>query len=195
MKTPLRIGALTLVVTLLAACGSTPPSRYYMLSADAMKAPTSDGVSVGVGPIQIPDYLKGRGMILGRDGNKLDISEFERWAEPLESGVLRVLLLNLASLLDTRQMTVFPWRADSVPEYGVSIGVVQFAARQDDALLVASWTVTKPRSDTLVKKSLTRHILPLDSNDPNDIADIYSALLLQLSEAIADAIEQDANSD
>lgn len=192
MKTRLRIAALTVAVTLLAACGSTPPSRYYMLSADAMTPPSQDGMLVGIGPITVPDYLKNRGMILGREGNRLEISEYERWAEPLESGITRVLVLNLASLLDTRQMTVFPWRSDAVPDYSVSVGMVQFTARQDDALLVASWTVQRPHSRELVQKSLTRHSLPIKSRDPNALADVYSALLLKLSEDIANAIQQDA---
>lgn len=192
MNTSLRIAAFTVVVTLLAACGSTPPSRYYMLSANAASAPTHDGVRVGIGPISIPDYLKTRGMILGRDGNRLTISQYERWAEPLESGITRVLILNLASLLDTRQVTVFPWRSDDTPDYAVSVGMVQFTAHEDDALLVASWTVQRPHGDELVEQSLSRHSLALTSKDPSDVAEVYSALLQLLSEDIASAIQQDA---
>ena len=169
MNTSLRIAAFTVVVTLLAACGSTPPSRYYMLNANAASAPTHDGVRVGIGPITIPDYL-----------------------EPLESGITRVLILNLASLLDTRQVTVFPWRSDDTPDYAVSVGMVQFTAHQDDALLVASWTVQRPHGDELVEQSLSKHSLALTSKDPSDVAEVYSGLLQLLSEDIASAIRQDA---
>lgn len=191
MKHLARPAILLVLAALVSACGSTPPSSYYMLSADAATPPSHDGVLVGVGPIAIPDYLKNRGMILGRDGNRLTISQYDRWAEPLESGITRVMVLNLASLLDTRQVTVFPWRSDTIPEYAVSVGVVQFTARQNDALLVASWTVHRPQTGELVEKSLARHSLPLKSQDPNQVADVYSALLLTLSKDIASAVQRD----
>ncbi len=192
MNVSIRAAAISLLIAALSACGSTPPSSYYMLSADAHDWPGVDGLKVGVGPITVPDYLKGRGMILGREEHRLQVSEFDRWAEPLESGITRVVILNLASLLDTRQISHFPWRADAVPEYSVRLGVVQLTARTDDAILVASWTVLRPRTGELVEQSLSRHTLPIASDKPEDVADAYSALLLKMSEDVARVIQQDA---
>ncbi|MDJ0877332.1 MAG: PqiC family protein [Halieaceae bacterium] len=193
MKTHLRIGVWVVLATLVTACGSTPPSRYYMLSADAARPPGGDELSIGVGPISIPDYLKNPGMIVGRDGHRLDISRFDRWAEPLEAGVTRVLALNLASMLDTRHVDVFPWRSDSIPDYAVQVGVAQFTARQDDALLVASWTILRTSSGELVEQSLTQYYAALPSKNPDQVAAVYSTLLLKLSEDIAAAIQRDAD--
>ncbi len=192
MNAPLRAAAIVLLVATVTACGTTPPSRYYMLSADARGWPGVDGLTVGVGPISIPDYLKGRGMVLGREEHQLQVSEFDRWAEPLESGITRVTILNLAALLDTRQISNFPWRSDAVPEYAVRIGVVQLTARRDDAILVASWTVLRPRSGDVVEQSLSRHTVALPTDDPETVADSYSSLLLKLSEDVAGVIQRDA---
>ena len=41
-----------LLLILLGACGSTPPSNYYMLSANAGGMPGSGGPSLGIGPIE-----------------------------------------------------------------------------------------------------------------------------------------------
>ncbi len=192
MNPLLRAAAAVLLIATLVACGTTPPSRYYMLGADARGWPDVDGLTVGVGPISIPDYLKGRGMVLGREEHRLQVSEFDRWAEPLESGITRVMILNLASLLDTRQLSHFPWRSDAIPEYGVRLGVVQLTARTDDAILVASWTILRPRTGEVVEQSLSRHTLPLESDQPELVAEVYSALLLKLSEDVARVIQRDA---
>ncbi len=182
---------LAMMVTLLTSCGTTPPSKYYLLAADATAMPGPGRISLGVGPVTIPDYLKARGMVLGRDDHLLQVSEYERWAEPLDAGISRVLLLNLASLVDTRKVYPFPWRTDTVPDYAVQVGVIQFAAGTDQALLEATWTVTKPATGERVRQYLSRHSLPLGSRQAEAVADVYSALLLQLSEEIADVITSD----
>lgn len=181
----------TLVVVLLGACGSTPPSRYYMLSADAVGSPTENTVSIGVGPITIPDYLKGRSMVLARDDHLLTVSEFDRWAEPMEAGINRVLILNLASLSNTQQVYAFPWRQDSTPNYIVRVAIIQFAVGDNSAILEAGWTVQKPGSKELVHRGLSRLQTPAANTDPATVADLCSALLLQLSEEIAAAIAGD----
>jgi len=48
-----------LIITLclpltLAACGTTPASKFYLLSAQTTTFPTGSTPSLGVGPIEIP---------------------------------------------------------------------------------------------------------------------------------------------
>ena len=57
--------------------------------------------------------MKGRGMVLSRDGHQINVSEFDRWAEPLEAGISRVLILNLAALMNSQEVYAFPWRSRS----------------------------------------------------------------------------------
>lgn len=186
-----RLLGAALVIALLGACGSTPPSRYYMLSADAVGSPTDNGISIGVGPITIPDYLKGRNMVLARDDHLLTVSEFDRWAEPLEAGINRVLILNLASLSNTQQVYAFPWRQDSTPDYTVRVGVIQFAVGDSTAVLKASWTVQKPGAEGLVHRGLSSLETPASNTDPATVADVCSALLLELSREISAVIASD----
>ena len=68
------------MLIVLAACGSTPPSDYYVLSAAATETPSGDSPSLGVGPVSIPEYLNRNSMVFNRDGNKLEIASFARWA-------------------------------------------------------------------------------------------------------------------
>jgi hypothetical protein len=190
MKVSRLISALALGA-LLAACGTTVPSSYYMLTADAAGIPEEHSTSIGVGPISIPDYMTGRGMVLSRDGHQINVSEFDRWAEPLEAGISRVLILNLAALMNSQEVYAFPWRSDGVPEYGVRVSVVQFILTGGDARLVASWSLRHARTDEMFYQALSQFESPVPDKEPETVADVYSALLLELSREIAEEIKRD----
>ena len=177
-----------LLTGLVSACGSTPRSDYYMLSANARGSMGSEGPSIGVGPVSVPEYLKRREMVLNRSANRLDLADFDRWAEPLDAGVLRVTALNLSLLLKTQQVQTFPWRRSNLPDFGISIAVVQFSMKGRQALLVAEWTVTEPATGTAVMQHISRLENSAAGGDPEDVAVAYSDLLKDLSKEIATAI-------
>jgi len=53
-----RVILISLALPLLAAsCGTTPASKYYLLGADVTEFPVASSPSLGVGPIEIPEYL------------------------------------------------------------------------------------------------------------------------------------------
>ena len=174
--------------SLLYGCGSTPRSDYYMLSADAQGKPGPGGPSIGVGPISIPEYPKARAMVLNRSEHKLKLADFDRWAEPLDSGVGRVVAINLAVLLETQDVQIFPWRRDSVPQYAVRVAVVQFAIHGSEARLVAEWTVSELRKGEALSQNISQLRGTARDEEPESVAAVYSNLLLQLSEKIAEAI-------
>lgn len=179
-----------LLTGLLTACGSTPRSDYYMLSANARGSMGSEGPSIGVGPVSVPEYLKRREMVLNRSANRLHLADFDRWAEPLDAGVLRVTALNLSLLLKTQQVQTFPWRRSNLPDFGISIAVVQFSMQGRQALLVAEWTVTEPATGTAVMQHISRLENSATGGDPEDVAAAYSDLLKDLSKEIATAITE-----
>ena len=179
-----------LLTGLVAACGSTPRSDYYMLSANAKGSVGSEGPSIGVGPVSVPEYLKRREMVLNRSANRLDMADYDRWAEPLDAGILRVTALNLSLLLKTQQVQTFPWRRSNLPDFGISIAVIQFSMKGSQAQLVAQWTVTEPATGNAAMQHISRINKTAAGSEPEDVAAAYSELLRQLSEEIAAAITQ-----
>ncbi len=179
-----------LIALLIAGCGSTPRSNYYMLSAEAGGTPGMSGPSIGVGPITVPDYLKRKEMVLNRDANRLELAEYDRWAETLDAGILRVTALNLASLLETQQVQRFPWRRKAVPDFGISIAVVEFSVKGTSALLVAEWRVSSPKDGTVLSQRISSLETSARSSEPADVAAAYSQLLARLAEQIAADIKK-----
>ena len=189
---PLQIRGLACLglVLCLAACGSSPPNQYYRLTPHANPNAAGATPSLGVGPVNIPDYLRRSGMVYGGDGNQLLISEQQRWAEPLDEGIERVVGLNLAQLLQTDNLRLFPWQLNDIPEYAVKLAVLELDTEQGDAVLVADWVIERPTTDATVARHITRlrHPLPPGPIRPVDLASAYSTLFYQLSEKIAAAI-------
>jgi uncharacterized lipoprotein YmbA len=178
---------------MLAACGSTPQSDFYMLTADARGEPTGGGPALGVGPISIPDYLKTPKIVMNRNDHLLKLAEYDRWAEPLDSGVSRVVAVNLAVLMETTEVQTFPWRRDAIPEYAVRIVVIQFAAQGKEAMLVAEWSITKPRLGESGGGGISQLTTGLAGGEPEHVASAYSQLLLELSQIIAATLDEEIN--
>jgi uncharacterized lipoprotein YmbA len=176
----------------LLGCGTTPASKYYLLSAEASSFPEGASPSLGVGPIEIPEYLNRNALIYSREGNRLHIANFERWAEPLDSSIGRVVRLNLASLLNTQNIQVYPWSDSERPEYALEVNVINMDANDEQARLVAEWRIYTPKSrETIARKiSNLSYNMPAGPATAAEVAPAYSKLLLQLSEIIAAEISE-----
>ena len=177
----------------LAACGTTPKNNYYLLTAADAAPPGGHTPSLGIGPIEIPEYLNRNGLVYNRNGNQLRIANYERWAEPLANGVERVISLNLAHLLNTENVQAFPWPRSQEPDYSVQITIISLDADDKAAKLVAEWMILKAGQTPLSGRKISQLSvqIPGGSVTPQQIAPAYSDLLHQLSELIAAKITAD----
>lgn len=179
------------LLTLLAGCGTSPPSNHYVLTPRGGGTPGSETPSLGIGPIEVPEYLNRSAMVYNRQGNQLKVSGTQRWAEPLEDGLMRVISLNLATLLDTQNVRFFPWNSNRAPDYGIKVNLLSLDANDQEAMLVAEWLVYRPDTSETVRRSISKIRQPLPDGElsPQQIAPAYSELLYQLSDVIAGAIK------
>jgi uncharacterized protein len=105
MRNLMMAALLLTTVFLLQGCislgGTSPAPEYYLLTAEAGSpagsAPLDQSGLVSVGPVVLPEFLD-RPQIVTRDGARVRFSDLHRWAEPLDTGVLRVVSANLERL-------------------------------------------------------------------------------------------------
>src|SRR5712691_596293 len=143
----------------LSSC-STPalPRRLYVLTPltqvePASRAPGVGDVTIGVGPVEVPQYVNRPEIVTGRNSPVLQSAALAEWAEPLRDGFTRVLAENLSLLLATERVVIFPWQS-AAPEYQVVVHVIQFLGQPGgDVALVALWSLLgKQGQEVLVSK-------------------------------------------
>lgn len=184
MRTALALAA----AALLAACGATPKESFYTLAATAEpRAATAPAASVFVGPVAIPEAVDRTPMVLRSGPNRVEIDDFNRWAEPLDSGIARVVAENLSRLLGSPRV-LSGRRASGTPvDHRVALDVRQFdSSPADGAALDASWTVTPAKGAAATGRFQGRE--PASPPDPAGIAAAHSRLLAKLAAEIAAAI-------
>ena len=115
---------IALVALSLSGCSIIPkpaadPTRNYVLATPPATAPaiavhdsSAKKIVIGLRPIGMPDYLTGRKTIAVRHGNnEIVFNEFARWAEPLQSGIARIVRERLVSSGVASSVEMLPGRA------------------------------------------------------------------------------------
>lgn len=148
------------IVAVLAACGSSPPVRYYSLEPVAAEYPTDQGdaAMVGLGPLRMPDYLDRSHMVIRGDGNQVLVDDLNRWAEPVGKAVHRILAANVDGLLDSVIVVAFPYTTMAGPGYRIAGRIDRFDAdRAGRAVLAVQWRVEDSDGNLLVPPRRDRY--------------------------------------
>jgi uncharacterized lipoprotein YmbA len=198
-KSVLQIVVFTLgafLVVLGGCAGTSPPVNFYVLSSitesAAATAPAGNErrIAIGVGPVNLPDYLD-RSQIVSRSSpNELKVAAFDRWAESLKSSFPRVLTENLSALLNTNQVAVFPWRKAISVEYQVIVDVVQFDTEsRGNAVLIARWSILGDGGDKMYMLKRSTFTVSPNTDDYAGLVSAQSQTLAEFSREIAEAIK------
>lgn len=176
----------------LIACQQSVPKNYYLLtplSPITEKETTNINQLLGLGPVELADYLKRPNIVRVHDNNTLNLTTNDYWAEPLDKGIVRVLSLNLVRQNVSRMVLSFPWRSDRIPPYSFRIDIHELVSGNHQASINATWELVR----TADKKSIKREHFIRSVKSENNAASIayaYSDLLAQLSMEMNKALLQ-----
>ena len=136
-----------LLVALLAACSTSPPSQFYTLtaaSATPTNGTTAFAKTIAVGPVSLPEAVN-RPQFVVRDGaNRVVVMETRRWAEPLKSGIAEAVADDLSRALGGAQVTTMSQSAASDALVFVALDVQRFDLTLDDAAGIdVVWTIKR----------------------------------------------------
>ena len=180
----------------LLGCTGSEKSNFYMLgSMDRFSAPIlnaeSVDISIGIGPLTIPEYLN-RPQIVTRSGRyEIDIAEFDRWAESLEDTIPRVLAENLSALLSTNRVYTYPW-PKKTPAYELKIEIINFDGTIPGSVeLTARWTLIKDGMETRINRKKYIDKKPIAGQGYSGMVSAMSLSLYDMSREIAADIMTD----
>jgi uncharacterized protein len=175
---------------LLAACGGSPPTRFFTL--DPIGSPIG-GVArnvgaVTVGQVTLPAMLDRLSFVTREDANRISVSDQDRWAAPLEGMIRHVLAADLARRLPAGAV-VAP--GDPVPPgaRSVTLTIREFLGdASGHVALDADWAISRGNRDDapIHRETITREA---GSGDAGAVAAAMSQALGVLADRIAAALQ------
>lgn len=177
----------------LAACGSSPPSRLYVLSptaseADAPEHDAATDVVVRIAHVALPRYATGPAIVTRRSPTHVKQATFDLWGEPLEEGFARTLRTDLARLLPGAHVVVEFLEAPE-PDHHLMVFVERFDVDADGvAWLEARWGLTGPVANAGAELHETRLSRPVEGGTVDDQVRALSATVGDLAREIAGAV-------
>lgn len=165
--------------------------RYFLLTP-LSGAPSAlcARPAVGIGRVEIPDYLRSKGIALRKSTNEIQYSDTLRWAEPLDKGIQRVIGANLSSLLGATNVSLSLWRRSDV-QVEVYVAVLRLESDEHgQAVLEARWRVTRPGADIVLRAETSRITRqgPSFAENPDGATATLSQAIADLSHEIAEAV-------
>ncbi len=203
-------GSLALLVGALSLPGCLnfqPPedrTRYYILAPLATPDPASTsgpvvagagpgtpaGWAVGIGRIELPEYLQRKQIAVRRGDHEILYSEGVYWAERPDRAIQRVLGDDLALRLGSQHAVLSSWRRNEV-KAEVYVSVQRFESdEQGRVVLEARWRITHPGGETTWESGVSRiaRTGPAPAKDPAGAVATLGGALADLGGEIATAM-------
>jgi uncharacterized protein len=202
--TTLRIATLCLAAGVLcvSSCSLLAPqpdeSHFFMLAPLPRTAAQPDASApgrfadtiLGLGPIKLPAYIDRNEMAIRLAPTQVTYSPVDRWAEPLNVNIGRVLLQNLSLLLRTDRIALYPWMNVANVQYQIEIEIMKFdATKAGETELKARYGIFKGGMRTLLAVREVSFSRTGAADTPAAVV-AMSAVLGDLSEDIASALRQ-----
>lgn len=187
------LGLLFCVFPLTGCMATSQPPKFYLLNAfpssEHAMAKAPSGLAIGIGPIDIPEYVDRPQIVIRISANELSLAEFHKWAEPLKDNIPQVLVENLSVLMKTDQVVRYPWKRSTPIDYHVTIDIARFdTAPDNEAHLVARWQVFGEDTRVILETKKSHFTAPLQGSDYASIVLALNETMNDLSQAVATSI-------
>jgi uncharacterized lipoprotein YmbA len=190
----ITLGFLTSAFCLLSTGCSLPAARpdtahnYVLRVAAPAVPPKSSGLHIGLFPVQLPDYLKQRAMVVREGASEVRYNDDERWAESLDAGLTRVLRERLSA---TTQVMAYPFTLEQARDYDVRVRVQACEGTADGGVVFSAIYeiyASGANGALVVQNTFTAEPAKWDGSDYAKLAGLLAADATQLADVIAAAM-------
>jgi uncharacterized lipoprotein YmbA len=202
----LRLLSFAAIGAWLASCSSGPIERYYRLDSAVMPGPASPDTSVPVtvpdGPgrasvsereirlivVAIPETIDRPQLVVQRGSHEVQLLEFDRWAEPVRSGIARTLAQGLGREFPGAWI-VPDGRAGGDAAVTITVRIEAMEADAGEARIDARWRLAAgSRAAGLAQHRELRRAT--SGPMPSAAVAAWSAELAELAQAIARSVRE-----
>jgi uncharacterized protein len=181
--------ALPFLAMIVAGCGGSQQSRFYVLTENPVPAsrPATSSAprTVALGAVQLPSALDRPQMARRVGSDEVSYAEYERWAEPLDGMVRRVLFADLDSRLAPGTTLIENHTASSA-SLTISVDILRFDADASGLVkLDARWEMLGRAGGLVGAPHNARIAEPGSGGDAAAIATTMSRAVADLAGEIA----------
>lgn len=171
---------------------ATPDTAHnYVLRVAGKAVPLNfSGLHIGLFPVQLPEYLKQRSMVVREGASEVRYNDEERWAESLDAGLTRVLRERLSA---TAQVASYPFTLEATRDYDVRVRVQACEGTSDGGVVFSATFeiyASGANGALVVQNAFTAEPAKWDGSDYARLAGLISADATKLADAIVAAIPQ-----
>ena len=149
----------------------------------------SQEIFIAVGPVIIPSEMDRPQIIIRDHASRVKISEFHRWAAPLQEDIASVLSTNLAALLGTDRITPRQY-SDLFPvTHYIVLNINRFDGQlQGEVFFDVTWSIQRNQhlEPLTIKRSIIRE--PVLQGEYDGLIAAQSNALAELSRQIAASV-------
>lgn len=178
--------------------GTSKPSKFYTLNpvmpamVDGMDGSGQTGIpeaSIGILPVEIPDYLDRPEIVTRTRSNELHVAEFDRWGGDLRSDITRVLSETLSTQYPERRVAIITGRRIIPAEYRVAVNVTRLdAVPGRNVWLQAHWSILGEGGQILARHDSNLNV-PVGGSDYPSVVAAMSNAVDRLGNQIAGALK------
>jgi uncharacterized lipoprotein YmbA len=138
------------------------------------------GAIIAVGPVEIPKYLDRSQIVTVTAPNRVDLAEYDRWAEPLDVTLARTVAENLSSMTPARLVEVYPFPTNLDPSARqIVIQILRFDLRSNgEVSLAANWSIVDQEGRRTLYRGTSK------ASEQATVGD-YKSATLAMSRAVA----------
>lgn len=149
-------------------------------------------VSVGVGPIVLPEYIQKSSIVSFTSNNGVRVAGYHAWAGDLESNITRVLISDTGNVLNLNSVVGFPWDVRLRPDYQVRLNFLAFGGiRGEQVQITVQWSLIDTLTKNLVRSGTQRHSEKLLSESVSDYVQGLNEALNRIAFSISENIAKE----
>jgi uncharacterized protein len=184
-----RLALVSLGALLVAACASSPPSKFYTLATvpSSGAAPATSGATppVRVASVRIPPVLDRQEIARPSAGNQLEINGEERWDAPLDQMIQQVLTQDLIARLPPGAI-ILPGAPAPANLDSIAVNILQFQSDVTGSVVFeGSWSLVPPHATSPALIRNFTYTAAASSQSTGDEVSTMSTLLGRLADDIA----------
>ena len=148
--------------------------------------------AIVVGPVTLPELVDRPQLVVRVAANRVAILESQRWAEPLNSEIPRVIAEDLGRLLGSSRVSSYLQHSGPAADFRVLLDIERFEASPGEAVSVeAGWSLHRGAAGT-PETGRIRVREPVRGEGYDALVAAYGRALLAVSADLARAIQADA---